>query len=182
MKLIILDRDGVINEDSDQFIKSADEWIPIEGSLQAISRLNRAGFQVVVITNQSGIGRGLFSIEDLNTIHEKMHNQLSMLGGHIESILFCPHHPDHQCECRKPKPGLFIDLKNRLGMSLEGIYAVGDSLRDLQAAQEVGARPILVRSGKGEKTIHNSIGLENIPVYNNLSEFSHALLSNTSEF
>lgn len=177
MKLIILDRDGVINEDSDGFIKSPDEWIPIPGSLESIAQLNRAGYQVIVITNQSGLGRKLFDIRILNEIHEKMFQQLALLGGHIESILFCPHVPDDNCACRKPRPGLFIELKKRLNLSLENVYAVGDSLRDLQAAREAGAIPVLVCTGKGERTLKENRGMEDLQVFTNLAEFTEKLLS-----
>jgi D-glycero-D-manno-heptose 1,7-bisphosphate phosphatase len=177
MKLIILDRDGVINEDSDQFIKSADEWVPLPGSLEAISLLNRAGYRVVVISNQSGLGRGLFDIQTLNTIHEKMQQCLSVLGGHIESIFFCPHSPADDCDCRKPKAGLFLDLQHRLNVSLTDVPAVGDSLRDIQAARLVNASPILVRTGKGEATLAQGEGLDGVPVYADLAEFTNQLLA-----
>lgn len=178
MKLIILDRDGVINEDSDQFIKSPEEWLPLPGSLEAIALLNRAGYRVVVISNQSGLGRGLFDIQALNSIHDKMLLCLAALGGQIESILFCPHSPDEQCECRKPKAGMFLDLQRRLNITLTDVYAVGDSLRDLQAAQLVNALPVLVRTGKGETTLANDEGLEGIPVFADLAEFTQHLLYN----
>lgn len=152
MKLVILDRDGVINEDSDDYIKSPDEWIPIEGSLQAIARLNRAGFRVYVATNQSGLARGLFTLETLHEIHHKMLEELQRLGGNVEAILFCPHGPGNHCDCRKPKPGLYQEIARRTNHSLEGIPVVGDSFRDIVAARTVNARPILVRTGKGTKT------------------------------
>jgi len=176
MKLVILDRDGVINEDSDEFIKSPDEWIPIPGSLESIAQLNRAGYRIIVITNQSGLGRKLFDIRTLNKIHEKMFQHLALTGGHIESILFCPHTPDDNCDCRKPKTGLFIELKKRLNLSLENVYAVGDSLRDLQAARNAGAIPILVCTGKGERTLKENQDMQDIQVYTNLAEFTEKLL------
>ncbi len=153
MKFIILDRDGVINQDSDNYIKSPDEWAPIEGSLGAIARLNRAGYHVFLATNQSGIARGLFNIETLHAIHQKMLNEIQHRGGTIDAILFCPHGPDDACDCRKPAPGLYIEIGRRIGHSLRGIPIIGDSLRDLQAAEAVGARPILVKTGKGERTL-----------------------------
>lgn len=153
MKLVILDRDGVINFDSDQYIKSAEEWRPIPGSLEAIARLNQAGYRVVVATNQSGVGRGLFEMNTLNAIHEKMHKALNALGGHIDAVFFCPHTHHDNCECRKPKAGMFREIAARFNVDLSGVPAVGDSLRDLQAAAEVGAKPILVRTGKGLKTL-----------------------------
>ena len=152
MKLIILDRDGVINFDSDAYIKSPDEWKPIPGSLEAIARLNQAGYHVVVATNQSGIGRGLFEMATLNAIHEKMHRALAQVGGRIDAVFFCPHAQDAGCNCRKPQPGLFEEIASRLNVSLDGVPSVGDALRDLQATTAVGGQPILVLTGKGKKT------------------------------
>ena len=137
-KLIVLDRDGVINHDSDQFIKSPDEWRPIPGSLEAIARLNHAGFRVVVATNQSGIGRGLFDMATLNAIHEKMHKALAQVGGRIDAVFFCPHTADSSCECRKPRAGMLQEIGTRFGVEMTGVPCVGDSLRDLQAAETVG--------------------------------------------
>jgi D-glycero-D-manno-heptose 1,7-bisphosphate phosphatase len=152
MKLIILDRDGVINHDSAQYIKSPEEWKPIPGSLEAISRFNQAGYRVIVATNQSGVGRGLFDMAALNAIHRKMHDAVFQAGGRINAVFFCPHAADSNCSCRKPKTGLFVDISQRFNMSLAGVPAVGDSLRDLQAAAAVGAQPLLVLTGKGERT------------------------------
>jgi D-glycero-D-manno-heptose 1,7-bisphosphate phosphatase len=152
MKLIILDRDGVINFDSDQFIKSPEEWKPIPGSLEAIARLNQAGYRVAVATNQSGIGRGLFDMPTLNAIHDKMHKSLAQVGGRVDAIFFCPHTNDANCECRKPKSGMIEEIATRFGVSLKGVPAVGDSLRDLEAAGRLGAQPYLVLTGKGAKT------------------------------
>lgn len=152
MKLIILDRDGVINVDSALYIKSPAEWKPIEGSLEAIARLNQAGYRVVVATNQSGIGRGLFDMDTLNAMHEKMHKSLAAVGGKIDAIFYCPHTADDQCACRKPKPGMFTRIAQVYNQDLKGVPAVGDSLRDLQAASAVGCATMLVRTGKGEKT------------------------------
>lgn len=176
MKLIILDRDGVINEDSDEYIKSPDEWIPIAGSLEAIARLNRAGYRVVVATNQSGLARGLFDYDDLSQMHEKLHRSLANVGGRVEAIFFCPHGPEDQCRCRKPKPGLFEDIAQRLQLDLTGVPAVGDSLRDLEAAQAVGAAPVLVRTGKGRGTEQKGKGLEGIPIYDDLAAYVSVLL------
>lgn len=175
MSLIILDRDGVINHDSDDFIKSPAEWEPIEGSLEAIARLNYSGFRVVVITNQSGIARGLLDVEMLNRIHSKMRRMLSQVGGRIEAIMFCPHGPDDNCSCRKPKPGSYNDLAHRLRISLDHVPAVGDSLRDIEAAQAAGARPILVRTGNGAKTEAAGIP-EGVPIYDDLASVADALL------
>lgn len=153
MKLIILDRDGVINMDSDHFIKSPDEWKPIPGSLEAIARLNQAGYRVVVATNQSGVGRGLFDMAMLNAIHTKMHKAVAKVGGRIDAVFYCPHAADAKCACRKPLPGMFLEIAERFDTSLIDVPAVGDSLRDLQAAAAVGARPLMVLTGKGEKTL-----------------------------
>jgi len=152
MKIVILDRDGVINHDSDQYIKSPDEWKPITGSLQAIARLNQAGYRVVVATNQSGVGRGLFEMDTLNAIHDKLIKALALVGGRLDAIFFCPHTTADNCECRKPKAGMYRDIAVRFNVDLNGAPAVGDSLRDLQAAVEVGAQPMLVLTGKGQKT------------------------------
>ena len=152
LKLIVLDRDGVINHDSDQFIKSPEEWRAIPGSLEAIARLNQAGYRVVVATNQSGVGRGLFGMTTLTAIHEKMFKALSQVGGRIDAVFYCPHAADSHCDCRKPKPGMFEQIGSRFGVDMQDVPAVGDGLRDLQAAHAVGARPMLVLTGKGEKT------------------------------
>jgi D-glycero-D-manno-heptose 1,7-bisphosphate phosphatase len=152
MKLIILDRDGVINQDSAQFIKSPEEWRPIPGSLDAIARLTQWGYRVVVATNQSGIGRGLFDMDTLNAINDKMMRAVAQVGGRIEAVFFCPHAADSTCECRKPRPGMLREIAARYNADLNGVPAVGDSLRDLQAAVAVGAQPILVLTGKGAKT------------------------------
>jgi D-glycero-D-manno-heptose 1,7-bisphosphate phosphatase len=153
MKLVILDRDGVINLDSDNFIKRPEEWKPIPGSLEAIARLNHAGFHVVVATNQSGVGRGLFDMTMLNAINDKMIDALAQVGGRLDAIFFCPHAAEADCACRKPKPGMFEEIGQRFNAPLRGIPSVGDSLRDLQASVAIGAQPILVLTGKGEKTL-----------------------------
>ncbi|MBI5461969.1 MAG: D-glycero-beta-D-manno-heptose 1,7-bisphosphate 7-phosphatase [Gammaproteobacteria bacterium] len=176
MRLVILDRDGVINEDSDAYIKSPGEWQPIPGSLEAIARLNRADYRVVVATNQSGVARGLFTLDTLNRIHEKMHRALAELGGNVDAIFFCPHAPDDHCDCRKPKPGLFQEIEQRLGISLDNVPVIGDSLRDLQAAQAVGAQPWLVLTGKGALTHAKLDDTLDIPVYENLAAAVDALL------
>ncbi len=177
MKLIILDRDGVINRDSDNFIKSPEEWVPIPGSLSAIARLNRAGYTVAVATNQSGIARGLYDLEVLEAMHEKFSSLLAEEGGRVELIEFCPHGPDDECECRKPLPGMYRRIAERFGVDLKGVPVVGDSLRDLQAAQAVGARPILVRTGKGERTLAKGEGLEGIAVFDDLATAADALIA-----
>ena len=152
MKLVILDRDGVINHDSDQYLKSPEEWKPIPGSLAAIARLNQAGYRVVVASNQSGVGRGLFETDTLMAIHDKMIKALAQVGGRIDAIFFCPHTHADNCECRKPKPGMYKEIAARFNADLAGVPAVGDSMRDLQAALAVGAQPMLVLTGKGRKT------------------------------
>ena len=152
MKLIILDRDGVINVDSASFIKTADEWQPIPGSLEAIARLNQAGYRVVVCTNQSGIARGLLNMNALNAIHQKMHMAAQEVGAEIDAIFFCPHAAGDNCDCRKPKTGMFLEIASRYDISLKGIPAIGDSLRDLQAGFNCGCIPYLVLTGKGAKT------------------------------
>ncbi len=152
MKLIILDRDGVINVDSDQFIKSPDEWKPIPGALEAIARLNQWGWRVVVASNQSGVGRGLFGMDTLNAINDKMVRSLAQVGGRLDAIFFCPHAADSTCDCRKPKPGMLLQIGERFNVDLAGVPVVGDSLRDLQAAVAAGAKPYLVLTGKGEIT------------------------------
>ena len=152
MKLVILDRDGTINEDSDQYIKSPAEWRPIPGSLAAIARLTQGGWRCVVATNQSGIARGLFDMATLNAIHAEMHRAVAQAGGRIEAIFFCPHSAEANCECRKPKPGLLREIGSRLDVELAGVPMVGDALRDLQAAAAVGCKPYLVLTGKGKQT------------------------------
>ena len=148
MKLVILDRDGTINEDRDDFVKSADEWFPLPGALEAIARLNHAGWRVVLATNQSGLGRGLFDMATLNAIHAKMNTELATYGGRIDAVFFCPHAPDESCTCRKPLPGLLVDAGRRFGVDLSDVPMVGDSLRDLQAGLAAGCQPHLVRTGK----------------------------------
>jgi D-glycero-D-manno-heptose 1,7-bisphosphate phosphatase len=176
MKLVILDRDGVINFDSDQYIKSPDDWRPIPGSIEAIARLSQAGYRVVIATNQSGIGRGLFEMDTLNAIHDKMHKTLALVGGRVDAVFFCPHTNTDNCECRKPKPGMFKEIAARFNADLAGVPSVGDSLRDLQAAIAVGARPILVRSGKGAKTLVNPELPAGIPVFADLAAVVSHLL------
>jgi D-glycero-D-manno-heptose 1,7-bisphosphate phosphatase len=151
-KFIILDRDGVINHDSEQFIKSPEEWKPIPGALEAIARLNQWGWRVVVASNQSGVGRGLFGMDMLNAINEKMVKSLTQVGGRLDAIFFCPHAADSTCDCRKPKPGLFRQISERFNIDLAGVPCVGDSLRDLQAGAAVGCAPYLVLTGKGTRT------------------------------
>ncbi len=153
MKLIVLDRDGVINHDSTAYIKSPKEWRPIKGSIEAIVRLRKAGYRVVVATNQAGVGRGLFDMATLGAIHERMTHAVSAAGGHLDAIFFCPHTPEAACACRKPQPGMLLEIVRRFGANPGEITMIGDSLRDLQAAEAAGCKAILVRTGNGEKTI-----------------------------
>jgi D-glycero-D-manno-heptose 1,7-bisphosphate phosphatase len=152
MKLVVLDRDGTINYDSDQYIKSPAEWKPIPGSMEAIARLTQRGWRCVVATNQSGIARGLFDMATLNAIHAEMHRAVAQAGGRIDAIFFCPHAADSNCECRKPKPGLLREIASRFDIDLKGVPMIGDSLRDVQAAVAAGAQPYLVLTGKGRQT------------------------------
>lgn len=153
MKLAILDRDGVINHDSDSYIKSPDEWQAIPGSLEAIARLNAAGYRVAVATNQSGISRGLFDLATLGSIHSKMNQVVTLAGGHIDAIFFCPHLPDAHCSCRKPRPGMLLEILRRYGLSARGVPMIGDTLRDMQAAEAAGCHRHLVLTGKGAQTL-----------------------------
>jgi D-glycero-D-manno-heptose 1,7-bisphosphate phosphatase len=153
MKLVILDRDGVINRDSANFIKNPNEWVPIAGSLDAIALLNQSGFRLAIATNQSGISRGLFDMTTLNSIHEKMNRELAIVGGRVDAIFYCPHAADEHCHCRKPDIGMIEDIGKRFSMELHGVPAVGDALRDLQAFSAAGCQPILVLTGKGEATL-----------------------------
>jgi len=183
MKLLILDRDGVINHDSDDFIKSPDEWQPIKGSLEAIARLSQAGYDVVIISNQSGVGRGLFSADMLGRIHVRMIDYVRQHGGKIHAILVCPHHPDDGCSCRKPYDGLYSELAQRLSITFKDVFSVGDSLRDLQAAHSAGATPVLVKTGKGKTTLKTINSMTDSPfkkvaTFENLSSFTDAVLAN----
>src|SRR4051812_31845735 len=150
MKLVILDRDGTINADSDEFVKSPEEWQPLPGALEAIARLNHAGWHCVIASNQSGLGRGLFDVSQLNAMHAKMHKMLAEMGGRIDAIFYCPHSPDENCTCRKPLPGLFEQIAERFAVDLKGVPVVGDGLRALQAGGAGGCEPHLVLTGKGE--------------------------------
>ncbi len=176
MRLVILDRDGVINEDSDAFIKNPEEWIPIPGSLEAIGKLHRADYRVVIATNQSGLARGLFDYDMLTRIHDKMLHHVAEAGGVVEAIFFCPHGPTDGCKCRKPEPGMFEEIATRLRMDLSGVPAIGDSLRDVDAARAVGARPILVKTGKGQRTVARQDGLSGVEVYDDLAMAVEVLL------
>ena len=175
MKLVILDRDGVINHDSEQYIKSPDEWKPIAGSLEAIARFTQAGYQVVVATNQAGLGRGLFDMATLNAMHDKMHKAVNQLGGRIDAVFFCPHAPDAGCACRKPQPGMLLAIAERFNVALGGVPAIGDALRDLQAASAADARPILVLTGKGKQTLEAGGLPEGTEIHEDLAAAAMAL-------
>lgn len=176
MKLIVLDRDGVINQDSEAFVKTPDEWMALPGSLHAIARLSQADWTVVVATNQSGLARGLFDMATLNTIHDKMHRELAAAGGNIDAIFFCPHGPDDHCLCRKPLPGMFHDIARRYDVPMHAVPAIGDSLRDLQASKAAGCLPILVLTGNGRRTLEKGNLPEGTRVFDTLSAAVDALL------
>ncbi|QNI01462.1 D-glycero-beta-D-manno-heptose 1,7-bisphosphate 7-phosphatase [Halomonas sp. SH5A2] len=172
-QLVILDRDGVINHDSDAYIKSLSEWIPLPGAIEAIAKLSCAGFTVAVATNQSGIARGFYDDATLQTMHDHLHALVNAKGGQIAHIAYCPHGPDDHCYCRKPLPGLLVEIQKKLGLeTLEGSWMVGDSLRDLQAGEAVGCRPVLVKTGKGQKTLYKKVDLEKAVIYSDLAEFA----------
>lgn len=173
---IILDRDGVINLDSDAYVKSADEWLPISSSIQAIAQLHQAGHRIFVATNQSGIGRGYFTVETLNEMHDKMLSLVKQAGGTVSDIAYCPHAPDEGCNCRKPKAGLLTNLAEKNDITLNKSIVIGDSLRDLQAAIKVGATPVLVLTGKGKKTQQENPDL-NTPTFENLYDAVQAILT-----
>ena len=175
-RYILLDRDGVINQDSDKFIKSPEEWLPIPGSLEAIALLNAHGYKVAIVTNQSGISRGLFDESTLTAIHAKMSDLVQQQGGNITAIYHCPHGPDDHCECRKPKSGLLKQFAHDFDVDLTTTCVIGDSLRDLQAGEDVGAEPILVKTGKGQKTLINNPNL-NALVFENLYDAAQSIIS-----
>jgi D-glycero-D-manno-heptose 1,7-bisphosphate phosphatase len=174
-KLVMIDRDGVINEDSVAFIKSVAEWRPIKGSVEAIAQLHRAGWLVAVVTNQSGVGRGLYDEQTLAAIHDHMRERVRAAGGELAGVYYCPHLPDAGCECRKPRPGMFRALEHELGLSVRGFPYIGDRLSDVQAAETVGARPILVRTGTGAAT-EALLERSDVPVFDDLWAAACALL------
>ena len=184
LKLVILDRDGTINEDSAEFVKSPAEWEPLPGALEAIARLNHAGWHVVVASNQSGLGRGLFDVDMLNAIHTKMHKALAGVGGRIDAVFYCPHAPTEGCHCRKPESGLFEQIGERYGVDLADVPAVGDTLRDMQAGSAVGCEPHLVLTGKGAAYRDRTLP-EGFPahtrVHADLAAFVAALLAREAE-
>lgn len=170
-KLIVLDRDGVINYDSDDYIKTVDEWIALPGAMQALGKLTKAGYKIAIATNQSGIARQYFSEDTLDAMHTKMRTLAQEEGAVIDYIAYCPHGPDDNCDCRKPLPGLIHQIAKGLNQDVGGCYMVGDSLRDLQAGQAAGLRPVLVLTGKGQRTLDKGKGLEGVPVYDDLAAF-----------
>ncbi|MDW7745363.1 D-glycero-beta-D-manno-heptose 1,7-bisphosphate 7-phosphatase [Halomonas sp.] len=177
-RLVILDRDGVINQDSDDYVKSLEEWIPYPAAIEAIARLNRAGWTVAVATNQSGISRGYYGVVVLEAMHERLRELVREAGGEIAYIAYCPHGPDDDCDCRKPLPGLLEEIREALTLdSLEGSWMVGDSLRDLQAGEPMGCRPVLVRTGKGRRTEEKGEGLDGAMVFDDLAAFVEWLLA-----
>jgi D-glycero-D-manno-heptose 1,7-bisphosphate phosphatase len=177
-QVIVLDRDGVINHDSDAYIKSADEWQPIDGSLEAIALLNHAGYIVVVASNQSGLARGYFDIEALTAMHRKMDDLLAKVGGRIDAVFYCPHGPDDGCSCRKPKPGMLLEIGQRFNVSLDDLTFIGDTVADVKTARNALARAILVRTGKGRKAekILQSDNDEAVPVYDDRASAVRAIL------
>jgi D-glycero-D-manno-heptose 1,7-bisphosphate phosphatase len=186
MKLVILDRDGTINEDRDDFVKSADEWVPLPGALQAIARLNHAGWHTVIATNQSGIGRGLFDMAALNAMHLKMNHLLQQLGGRIDAVFFCPHTPQDGCSCRKPLPGLIEQIGERYDVELSEVPVVGDSLRDIQAGVAAGCQPHFLRSSSALRSGDEVVAelLASVPgaqVHADLAAFAEALITQERE-
>ncbi|MDR9437917.1 MAG: D-glycero-beta-D-manno-heptose 1,7-bisphosphate 7-phosphatase [Halomonas sp.] len=177
-RLVILDRDGVINQDSDEYVKSLEEWIPYPAAIEAIARLSRAGWTVAVATNQSGIARGHYGVEMLEAMHHRLHELVGEAGGEIAYIAHCPHGPEAGCKCRKPLPGLLEEIREALALKgLEGSWMVGDSLRDLQAGETLGCRPVLVRTGKGIRTEKKGEGLEGAMIFDDLAAFVDWLLA-----
>jgi len=180
MKLIVIDRDGTLNQDPEDFIRTPDDWVPLPGALEAVARLNHAGWRVVVASNQSGLGRGLFDVATLNAVHARMHKMLGAVGGRVEAVFFCPHAPEDDCDCRKPAPGLFHQIATRMGTPLAQILAVGDSVRDAQAAAAAGCQPHLVLTGQSALHRDGSLpsGLpDGVAVHQDLSAFADAVLA-----
>jgi D-glycero-D-manno-heptose 1,7-bisphosphate phosphatase len=183
MKLVILDRDGTINEDRPQYVQSPDDWVPLPGSLEAIAQLNHAGWHVVLATNQAGLGRGLFDMAVLNAIHTRMHKRLGAVGARVDAIFFCPHTPEDKCHCRKPEPGLFEQIAQRFNVDMRQVPAVGDSLRDVQAAAAAGCPTHLVLTGKAFELKGHPLPAQypsGTQVHENLAAFVQQLLQNTA--
>ena len=184
IKLIILDRDGVINEDSDNYVRSVDEWKPIPGSIEAIADLYKAGYDIAVATNQSGLSRGYFDVDELNAMHSKMVHLVKEQGGQISAVLYCPHGPDDHCDCRKPKPGMIHQFVEQFHQKAEDVWVVGDSLRDLQAGLQAGCKVALVKTGKGPRSLkaiaEQETGLDDAPVFDNLKSFAETIIKEGS--
>lgn len=173
LKLVILDRDGVINVDSEHYIRSPDDWHFIPGSIDAIALLNQKGYTLSIATNQSGLARGYYDEAMLEAIHQRMHWALATVGAKIDSIFYCPHGPEEACLCRKPKPGLLHQIAAHYQTTLTQVPFVGDSFRDIEAALNAGAKPRLVLTGNGEKTRRlHAQALENVPCYTDLWSFA----------
>lgn len=177
MKLLILDRDGVINHDSDAYIKSVEEWLPIPGSIEAIAQLSKAGWTVAVATNQSGIARGYYEIAVLEAMHARLRERVAEQGGEVGLIVYCPHGPDEGCDCRKPKPGMLKTIAAHYGVALTGVWFVGDSLGDLEAAKAVDCQPVLVKTGKGEKTLGKTLPAGTL-IFDDLAAIAAELIHN----
>lgn len=176
-KVVILDRDGVINQDSDHYIRTTDEWVPYPASIAAIGELTRAGYVVAVATNQSGLARGYFDASTLAAMHDKLNRLVDNVGGRIAYIAYCPHGPEDGCRCRKPLPGLLWQIQEKLGLTdLKGSWMVGDTLRDLEAGEAAGSQPVLVKTGKGTRTLEKGLRLDSIRVFDDLAAFTRWLL------
>jgi len=175
--MLILERDGVINEEPEEFVASPADWQPIPGSLEAIVRANSAGYHVVVASNQPGVAQGRFDIDTLNAIHQRMFTELSVAGGHVDAVFFCPHAPQDKCQCRKPQPGMLLEIGTRFHADLQDVQVIGNSLGDIQAARAAGAQPVLVRTGKWQQTMQHKQELVGVSVYENLAAAVDALLS-----
>lgn len=176
MKLLILDRDGVINQDSDAYIKTLDEWIPIPSAIAAIARLSKAGWTVAVATNQSGIARGYYDLATLESMHTRLRELVAEQGGELGVVVYCPHGPDEGCDCRKPKPGMLRQIAQHYGVDLRGVWFVGDSRGDLDAALAVDCQPVLVKTGKGERTLTKPLP-DGTRVFDDLAAVADHLLS-----
>ena len=169
MKLVILDRNGTVNLHREDYVKSETEWTPLPGALEAIARLNHAGWHVVIASNQSGLGRGLFDVVSLNAMHAKMHKLVAAHGGRIDAVFYCPHKDDDQCACRKPKPGMLLDIARRFNIDLKGVPCVGDAVRDMQAGAAAACEMVLVKTGKGQRTLAAGGLPDGVRVYDDLA-------------
>ena len=177
MKLLILDRDGVINHDSDAYIKSVEEWVPIPGSIEAIAALSKAGWTVAIATNQSGIARGYYDLATLDAMHARLRSLVAQQGGEVGLIVYCPHGPDEGCDCRKPKPGMLRAIARHYAADLPGLWFVGDSKGDLQAASAVDCQPVLVKTGKGQKTLNGELPAGTL-IFDDLAAVAAELIHN----